>query len=135
MEHPHPNVAHYLGCIVEHGRVTGLCFVKYDMSLSEALRRNIPLDKERCLRGIEDGVGHPHGLGLIHNDLNPSNIMMQDGDPVIIDFDSCKKEGQELGLKRGTVGWCAEQMDYATRDNDRHGISKIREFLMKGGNA
>ncbi|KAI0424538.1 serine/threonine kinase [Xylaria sp. FL1042] len=103
MKHPHPNIAHYLGCIVEYDRIIGLCFVKYDMNLSEALRRNIPFDKERCLRGIENGISHLHG-----------------------------KEGQELGLKRGTVGWCAEKMDYATRDNDRHGISKIREFLVKG---
>ncbi|KAJ8123343.1 hypothetical protein ONZ43_g684 [Nemania bipapillata] len=131
MEHPHPNIAHYLGCIVEDGRITGLCFVEYDMTLSEAMKHDISLDKERFLQGIENGVSHLHGLGLIHNDLNPHNIMIQDGNPVIIDFDSCKKEGQELGPKRGTDGWCAEKMDYAIRDNDRYGISKIREFMMK----
>jgi serine/threonine protein kinase len=37
-----------------------------------------------------------HDLGLVHSDLNPSNIM--DGNnPIIIDFDSCKPEGQKLG--------------------------------------
>jgi len=32
---PHPDIAQYLGCIVKNDRITGLCFVKYGMNLSE----------------------------------------------------------------------------------------------------
>jgi hypothetical protein len=49
-----------------------------------------------------------------------------DGNAVII------AEGQELGQKGGTFGWAEEGITHATRGNDFYGISKIREFLMKG---
>lgn len=51
---------------------------------------------------------------------------------MIIDFDSCMKEGEKLGLKRGTVGWEMEGAVYAMPENDHFGLSKIREFLMEG---
>ena len=38
---PHPNIARYLGCIVENDRITGLCFVKYGMNLSERVTKDI----------------------------------------------------------------------------------------------
>ena len=128
--HPHPNIAQYLGCVSKHGRIKGLCFVKYPMTLSKRLKDPKPFDKALCLQGIERGIGHMHGLGLIHNDLNPSNIMMDGDNPVIIDFDSCKREGAKLGLKAGTFGWAIDGADYARRENDIYGLSKIREILM-----
>lgn len=72
-----------------------------------------------------------HALGLIHNDLNPSNIMMNGDSPVIIDFDSCKREGEKLGLKLGTFSWAMEGVDYATPQNNYFGLSKIREALVE----
>jgi len=45
---------------------------------------------DHYLEGIASGVGHMHSLGLIHNDIDPSNIMItEDDSPVVIDFDSC----------------------------------------------
>lgn len=110
--HPHPNIAQYLGCVTKNGRVTGLCFNKYPMTLSQKLKEATPFDRALCLRGIESGVRHMHALGLIHNDLNPSNIMMDGESPVIIDFDSCKREGDKLGLKAGTVGWAMGGLEH-----------------------
>ena len=69
------------------------------------LKDGTPFDRGHCSRGIEAGVRHMHKLGLVHNDLNPSNIMMDGDNPVIIDCDSCKREGDELGSKAGTDGW------------------------------
>lgn len=74
-----------------------------------------------------------HTLGLIYNDLNLLNIMMDGESPVIIDFDSCKREGDKLGLKAGTVGWAMKGVVYATPQNDYFGLLKIREILMGGG--
>ena len=59
------------------------------------------------LERVESGIRHLHSLGLIHNDINPSNIML-DGEIPIIDFGSCQREGESLegiavptdGLKR-----------------------------------
>lgn len=107
------------------------------MTLSAKVRSGDPFNREACLHGIEDGVEHLHRLGLVHNDLKPSNIMV-DGDgatPVIIDFDSCRREGEKLGLKWGTRGWAKEGITHANRENDLYGLAKIKEFLMKRGGS
>ncbi|PHH49460.1 hypothetical protein CFIMG_007793RA00001 [Ceratocystis fimbriata CBS 114723] len=110
IKNSHPNIVQYLGCILEKdrdniSRIKGLCFVKYLKSLEQRLREEkdeTPLDRQRCLAGIENGMKHLHGLGLVHNDLNPSNVMMDAQDNlVIIDFDSCQPEFGKLGLKGG----------------------------------
>ena len=38
------------------------------------------IEKRRLIvQGIRDGVAHLHPLGLVHNDLNPSNVMVDPG--------------------------------------------------------
>ncbi|KAJ4864110.1 protein kinase domain-containing protein [Trichoderma breve] len=132
---PHPNIAQYLGCLVKDGRVRGLCFTRYSITLAQLLRDGTDFNKSHCLLGIKAGVRHLHDLGLVHNDLNPSNIMMHGDDAVIIDFDSCKREGEELGLKRWTVGWALDNQDYARRENDVYSFSKIEEALLEDASS
>ncbi|KAK0613103.1 hypothetical protein B0T17DRAFT_542816 [Bombardia bombarda] len=103
--YPYLNIVSYLGCIVKEGRIRGLAFARYSVTLSQILKDRTPFDKGLCLCGIEAGVRYMHKLGLVHNDLNPSNIMMDGDNPVIINFDSCKREEDELGSKAGTDGW------------------------------
>ncbi|KAI0183936.1 serine/threonine kinase [Xylaria flabelliformis] len=130
-KHPHPNIARYLGCIIKDGRIKGLIFDKYPVTLYKMLEDETPFDKERCIRGIEAGVQHMHDLGLVHNDLNPANIMMDGDNPVIIDFDSCKPEGEKL-LKGGTFEWSTDEA-YSKRSNDHYSLSKIREAIFGSG--
>lgn len=101
------------------------------MTLSERLRRDTEtFDKEACLREVELGIRHLHSLGLVHNDINPANIMFDDSDrPVIIDFDSCHYHGQKLGIKLGTQGYFKEGMDFASYENDFFGLLKLREYM------
>ncbi|KAF2005720.1 hypothetical protein P154DRAFT_518436 [Amniculicola lignicola CBS 123094] len=129
--HPHPNIVQYLGCIVKDGRVRGLCFTKYSRTLSQVLKDGTPFHRGHCLRGIEAGVRHMHDLGLVHNDLNPTNIMMDGDKPIIIDFDSCKREGEKLGLKAGTCGWTLDNSNYASRDNDFYSLSQIQKAIIE----
>ena len=131
---PHPNIAQYLGCIVSNdGRIKGLCFVKYGVNLFDRVNKDTrPFDGDLCSRRIEDGIQHLHSLGLIHCDINPTNIMMDGDNPVIVDFDSCRQEGQKLGSKAGTEGWTSENFHFARRENDQYGLLKIREFLSQG---
>ncbi|KAF5021201.1 hypothetical protein F66182_6761 [Fusarium sp. NRRL 66182] len=126
---PHPNIARFLGCIIKEKRLAGLCFVKYSMNLFEVVRSSKAVDIEGCLLGIENGIQHLHGLGYVHNDLNPSNIMMEGDVPIIIDMDSCQLEGAKIGVKGGTVGWASCESGYAERKNDIDALSKIRSYL------
>lgn len=131
MEYPHPNIAKYLGCVVEDGVVKGLCFVEYSTTLVHRVKMGELVNVDRCLEGIESGTRHMHSLGFVHNDLSPYNIMMEGDDPIIVDFDSSTREGQETGWKRGTPGWSMEGLQYGHPDNDFYSISKIREFIVK----
>jgi serine/threonine protein kinase len=129
---PHPNIARYLGCIVKNGRITGLCFIKYGANLSERVTEGCrPFDIDLCLQGIQNGIRHLHSLGLIHCDINPTNILTDGDTPVIGDFDSCRREGEKLGLKAGTRGWTREDFKFARRENDQYGLSMIRDFLFQ----
>jgi serine/threonine protein kinase len=56
------------------------------------------------------GIQHLHSLGLIYCDINPTNILMNGGTPIIGDFDSCRREGEKLGFKAGTRGWTCRRL-------------------------
>lgn len=85
---PHPNIAQYLGCQVRNGRITGICFTKYSGTLMHRVNPKSRMkrafiyngrslkSRDGCLRGVEMGIGHLHSLGFIHNDINPSNVMI-----------------------------------------------------------
>ncbi|KAG5967436.1 hypothetical protein E4U56_000890 [Claviceps arundinis] len=131
-KHPHPNIVDYRGCVVIDGRIKGICLAKCKMTLHKRMEVSTPFDKDHCLDGIERGIRHLHSLGVIHNDINPANILFDELDrPVIIDFDSWQREGQELGEpgKAGTPGWWIDGTRCAQFENDFYGLSKLREFL------
>lgn len=74
--------------------MTGLCFARYPRTLMQEvnpgglgkrqLRSVRPRGKDYSgvLAGVERGIRHLHGLGWVHNDVNPSNIMV-DGDEAV----------------------------------------------------
>ena len=129
---PHPNIAQYLGCLVENDKIMGLCFVKYGMNLYERVTKDSrSFDADLILRGIQEGIRHLHSLGLIHCDINPANIVMDGDIPVIVDFDSCQRNGEKLGMKVGTLDWTREDFEFARPENDEYGLSKIRDFVLQ----
>jgi serine/threonine protein kinase len=127
--HPHPNIAPYLGCVVENSHIKGPCFPKYSTILAHMLKDKVEFDRAFVQRDIEAGVEHMHKLGLLHGDLNPTNIMFDGNSAVIIDFDSCKKQSKKLGAKGGTPGWDLADAEYARRENDLYSLSLIATAL------
>lgn len=85
--------------------------------------------RDDCLNGVEKGIVHLHSLGLIHNDINPSNIMFDEDVPVIIDFDSCRPVGQSLEGVGRTFEWYDESVQYSLPSNDLDALDEIREWL------
>ncbi|EAU87492.1 serine/threonine protein kinase [Coprinopsis cinerea okayama7 len=90
-KNPHPNLCDYYGCAVD----------------STAGSQHYPrptLHLETIAKGIVAGMRHLHAMGLAHNDISPSNIMIDEyGSPVIIDFDNCSSFGQPC--RPGTPGY------------------------------
>ncbi|CAA7260725.1 unnamed protein product [Cyclocybe aegerita] len=129
---PHPNVCHYHGCVREGDLIRGIGIRKYKCTLWEAISRKNdveipPFDHDSVLQGIQAGLDHIHSFGLVHNDINPSNIMLDEaGKAVIIDFDSCRALDTPAG--GGTPGWT----NFATVsqiENDRYGLDLISKFM------
>jgi serine/threonine protein kinase len=128
-QNPHRNICTYYGCVREGDYVTGLALKRYKCTLEEAVQSNIISDNMAVLEGILDGVNFLHSLGLVHSDLNPYNIMLDyDGTPVLVDFDSCKREGEELYRKSGSPGWC-KPFDVVMRSMDFYALGLIERYL------
>ena len=106
---PHPNIGTYHGCVVKDGRIKGLCLRRYDRTLEEMVQEESLSHKQKkaYIEDVERGIKHLHSLGLVHGDVNPSNIMVDRScdRAVLIDFDSCRPVGERMGLKAGTEDW------------------------------
>jgi serine/threonine protein kinase len=65
-------------------------------------------------------------VGLVHNDLNSANVMLDDDDkPVIIDHDSCKPHREPLGAKPG-MAYTKTHSKYA---NDQESLNELKSQL------
>lgn len=70
---------------------------------------------------------HPQG------DINPANILLDSTSaPIIIDFDSCCRQGEHIVGKGGTFEW-SNDAETAEVENDFYGLEKIANWLLKGG--
>lgn len=85
------------------------------------------------MQALKSAISHLHSIGWAHNDLNPSNIMVdKEAMPILIDFGSAREIGAKLGTSRGTKGWIdGEIKDYHTSDSihDVFAIEKLRTWL------
>ncbi|KAI1188008.1 kinase-like domain-containing protein [Nemania serpens] len=130
--HPHKNIVQYHGCMAENGMFHAICLDRYPATLQEREENLSEAEKKRIVQEIRDGVAHLHSIGLVHNDLNPRNIMIaEDGTAVIIDFDSCRPTGERMGPKGATPGWdLSTPGEYATPQNDLHNLDQIEQSLL-----
>lgn len=145
---PHPNLATYLGCIANNGRVSGIIFERYAFTLQEKVNPNhlskqsfisggrplIDHATKACLEAVKSAIDHLHSLGLTHNDITPSNIMYNDktGVWVVTDFDSCRHIGESIRdtQTKRTHGWFMPDTDLADQRNDHDALLELRTWLL-----
>jgi serine/threonine protein kinase len=144
VQSPHPNIVKYHGCQVLDGRTTGLCFDRCDDTLMSRVnpghfgKRHFNISErplkyvKSLLEGIERALNHLHSLGLVHNDINPANIMFASEDdetPIIIHFCSCRT----IGCSLQDVGRTPERYDpgvlTSLPSNDTDALNEIAEWL------
>ncbi|KAI0408043.1 kinase-like domain-containing protein [Xylaria palmicola] len=133
---PHPNIVGYHGCHVRRGYITGLVLDRHPHTLNSYLQSGYTLqDKELFIESLESAIHYIHSLGLAHNDLNPTNVLVaEDRAPILIDFGSARKTGDKLSTSRGTKGWIdGEMKDYTTSEtrHDTSALTKIRTWMDK----
>lgn len=125
----HPNIVTYYGCLVdENNLVYGIALQKCECTLKSYYDFNKEL-AINAMTDLRDAIRHLHSLNLIHCDIKPTNIMINNNYAILIDFDSCRKKHSAMIGKAGTDGWCLKSTT-ATEQNDWYSFNKIL-FHMK----
>lgn len=130
----HPNIVSYYGCRIKRGRITAILLERLKQTLAQYVLTVgfQQLDKAKFMTALESALDHLHSLGLAHNDINPYNIMVKDGMPVIIDFGSCQPFGNPL-QSLGSEGWYTELFHTSEKEHDTYSLGKLREWLQNAG--
>lgn len=132
--------------------MSGPCFEKYRTTLSDQVnpgflnksmflvsgRTRVDKGMRESLAGVCEAVSHLHSLGIIHNDIKPEHIMIDEmGRFILIDFDSCRPVGEALSSEGGevkrTFAWFDEKVKVPTEKNDLDALAELRaETLLFG---
>ncbi|KAI9667126.1 MAG: hypothetical protein M1831_001303 [Alyxoria varia] len=132
LKNPHNNIAQYHGCIVENGRIKGLCFTEYSKILAEVRSELSAKEKEECMKRITSSVQHLHELGLVHNHLQPSNIMIDNGgNPVLTNFEWCTWVSEDIEPYSTPFNWSNSGLGIAEKANDGVALEKIFDWFTR----
>ncbi|MEV0621324.1 protein kinase [Nonomuraea sp. NPDC050404] len=85
--------------------------------LDEIVKDDGPLDLPALLRiahGVASALAVVHSVGVIHRDLKPGNVLLMDGEPVLIDFGIAQAVDAtrltQTGMFIGTPGYLAPEI-------------------------
>lgn len=94
MKHPHPNIVRCILCIPE-----GFFMERMDATLQARIDHSAPSSRTqlRWITQIASALSWIEGLGRVHGDLRPPNILLTADDHIrLADFDTSVKIGEEL---------------------------------------
>ena len=110
LQHPH------ILPLFDSGEADGFLFYVMPHVEGESLRERLDRDKQlpvdeavQITTAVAHALQHAHDRGVVHRDVKPANILMQDGQPVVADFGIALAVGAaggsrltETGLSVGT---------------------------------
>ena len=87
LQHPH------ILPLLDSGEADGLLYYVMPLVTGETLRHRLEREKQLPIddaisiaREVADALGYAHGLGVIHRDVKPENILLRDGHALVADF-------------------------------------------------
>jgi serine/threonine-protein kinase len=88
----HLNHPHILP-LFDSGQADGLLYYVMPFVEGESLRDRLGREKQlpvedalEITRNVAAALSHAHGLGIVHRDIKPGNIMLEGGEAVVTDF-------------------------------------------------
>jgi serine/threonine-protein kinase len=126
LNHPH------ILPLLDSGEADGFLYYVLPYVSGGSLRRRLapdaplPLDVAiRVARQVADALDHAHGLGIVHRDVKPENILFSDSHAVVSDFGIAKAvatAGREAltrtGAPLGTPGYMSPEQAMGTAELD-----------------
>ena len=123
-----------------------LAFIVTELIDSKNLREDVRAngryvgdDLERLGRKLIEAVKAVHAAGIVHRDIKPTNVMVSNTGPVLVDFGIAMGEGEShvtrTGLVMGTPGFIApEIIDGAESDemSDWWSVASVLAFAATG---
>ncbi|WP_347354836.1 serine/threonine-protein kinase [Intrasporangium sp.] len=86
-------------------------------SLEEVVAERGPFEPAallRLARGIAEGIRAIHACGVVHRDIKPGNVLLEEGEPVLIDFGIAHLQDDVRhtvgGLVMGTPGYLSPEL-------------------------
>lgn len=116
----HPNILPLFDADVEHGHPYLILPLVRGGSLRALLeaRARLPLDEVVSLiDGVSRALAYAHSRQLLHSDVKPENILVEDGHPYLMDFGIARRlesEADEWSGLRESVGYSAGTPAYVS---------------------
>jgi len=127
----HPNILP----LYDSGEADGFLFYVMPVVRGESLRERI--DREGALpiaeavryaREVAEALGQAHAAGVIHRDVKPANILLEQGHAVLADFGIARAVGQAggaritaSGMSIGTPHYMSPEQSFAEDNVDGRG--------------
>ena len=139
----HPNIA----TVYDYGEEDGCHFIVMEIAegrdLARVLREEGPLEPERAapiLGQICAALGHAHAAGIVHRDVKPANVILDDeGHVKVTDFGIARAAGDSKLTLTGTVLGTAHYIspeqangDALTPQSDIYSLGVVAYELLTG---
>ncbi len=137
----HPNIVGYIDTIehLQNGRRFPIVVLRYieGKSLKE-IYWDKPATEEEAMKAIIpilNAIDYLHSMNILHRDIKPENILMDNNNPVLIDFGTAKSGYKEAETVIGTPGWAApEQLNGGTpsQQSDIYSLGTLLFYVVTG---
>lgn len=137
----HPNIVKVFDIFDENNTTYYVMEYLSDTNLNKYIKEKNGLQENECVELTEEigeALQYMHDAFMLHLDLKPGNIMMRNGEPVLIDFGLSKQfntNGQpetSTTIGQGTPGYAPlEQQNY--NDNQSDGLPYAMDVYALGG--